>query len=98
MTRHISPFSALERLSDRKEELKMAHGLRHAFAGLRATGIHACVDQFLQSALEPSEARRIDAIGQIHADRADGCSVADPETHRMHHVIEIRKIVLVKTE
>ena len=55
-------------------------------------------DQFLVSSLQAEIGRRIDAVGQVDADRADGRAVADAEAGGVHHVIEILHVALVDAE
>src|ERR1017187_9565249 len=87
-----------KRLSDREEVLKMAHALHHALAGDAGAGVHAGVDQVLQASFETKEARRVDAVRQVHPDGADGRTIANPEAHGLNHVIEILKVALAHAE
>ena len=48
--------------------------------------------------LEANERGRVDAIGQISPDWADGSAVTDAESHCVDCVIEILKITLVKMQ
>src|ERR1035437_2200372 len=90
-----------KRLSYREEVLKMAHALHDALAGdagRRGAGVHTRVDQVLEASFEAKEVRRIDAVRQVDADGPDGRTVANPEAHRVNHVIEILKRALVHAE
>ena len=58
----------------------------------------AAREQFVNGAFEAQIGRRIDAIGKIAAHRAQRRLVANPESNRMNHVVEVRKIALAGTE
>src|SRR3954468_24401924 len=76
----------LERLSYGDEELKMGDALDGRGCGPQ--------DQFLVGAFQAEIGWRIDAVGQVYADRAYGRAVANAEADRMHHVIEVLIIAL----
>src|SRR5947209_1089471 len=81
-------------LSNRKEVLKMAYILLDAAAVRAGARIYARVDQILLRSLISEEGRRIDAIPQIHPQGPHRRAVANAKTYRMHHVIEILKVLL----
>src|SRR5260370_33057925 len=94
-------MSCSKRLSYRKKELEVADVLHLALRRPRRWGrawILADVDEVLRSPLESEEIRRIDAVAQIHPDGADGGAVAEAESHRMDHVVEILQAVLTRAE
>src|SRR5258708_21663697 len=75
-------------------ELEPVDGLWRGLAGVRG---RAC-DQILQRAGESVEAGRIGTIAQVDAQGTDRCAVANSEADRMHHVIEVRVILLAKAK
>src|SRR5689334_17905909 len=62
--------------------------------GYRRAGVNSGVNQVRFAATKTEKARRIDAIGQIQAYRADRRAVTEAEAHRVHHVIEVLIVTL----
>ncbi len=60
--------------------------------------IDAGVDQFLLGSIPAEKVRWIEAVGQVHAHRADGCAVAQAEAHRVHHVVEVLQVIAASRE
>ena len=56
------------------------------------------LQELVRGPLEANERGRVDAIGQISPDWADGSAVADAESHCVDGVIEILKVTLVKMQ
>ena len=48
--------------------------------------------------LEADERGRVNTVGEVCPDRSDGRAIADAESHRVHGVVEILKVILVKTK
>ena len=81
-------------LSDREEVLKMTDAGLRAVAG-RCAWIHTGVDQLLLGPWESEELRGIDAVCQIDAQGANWRAITDAEADGVHHVVEIRKTLLM---
>lgn len=63
--------------------------------GLAGRRVRITVEQLLICSFKSEKIRRIQRVGEIHANRADGRLVANAEARRVHHVVEILKIFLV---
>src|SRR4051794_5553688 len=55
-------------------------------------------DEFLVGAFQAEISRRIDAVGEVYADRAYGRAVSNTEPDGMHHVIEVLIIALASAK
>src|SRR5579884_1827616 len=80
----------LKRLSNRKEELKMADMLDRRRRRVE--------QQLLICAFQSVKRRRIDAIGEVQPNGADRGLITDPKTGGVHHIIEVRQIILMDPE
>src|SRR6185437_14754653 len=92
---------ASERLSNREEELEMAGTLLNAAAGWRQLArrqIRITLQQVLNRPLEPYETGRVENIGQIDANRADGSFISNAKSGRLHHRVEMLQIALMVPE
>src|ERR1039457_3297383 len=88
-------------LSYGEKELEVADvldGARVGRAGGRGAGIDGGGEQLFLGSLEAVEVRRIDAVAEIDAERADGGAIADAEADGVDHVIEVLDAVLVGAE
>src|SRR5579863_333786 len=54
--------------------------------------------ELLHGALKSVEAGRINAIREIYPYRTYGSFITDSETHRVHHIVEVIEVPLVKAE
>src|SRR5258708_18002153 len=87
-----------ERLPNRKEELKVTGALHHGGENVRSRIPGAGFEELLHRSLEPVEVRWVDAVREVQSNRTHGCAVADTESRRMDHVIEVLKVPLARTK
>ena len=70
-----------------------------AKAGQGCSGdIWIALQKLIRCSLETHERRRIDAVRQVSANRADGSLIPDSEAYGMHAVVEIIQIVLMESQ
>ena len=58
----------------------------------------AAEEKLLVSALQAVKRGRIDTVGEIHPKRAQRSPVANSEARRVHHVIEIGQVLLMRAK
>src|SRR6185437_5647322 len=71
-------------------KLKLIDALRN----YRQGGAYVGIEEILQRSFITPEARRVGAEGKIHANRPNRSVIADAESNRVNHVVEILEIIL----
>jgi len=77
----------------------MTHILLYSLAETeRHRRVGIALQKLLRRPFEAHEAWRVDAIRKVSPHRSDGRAIPHTKAHRVHRVIEVLEVALVKTE
>src|SRR5580698_2973703 len=83
-----------EGLPYREKELEVTDLLQRCLTGVG----HRALQQLRITSRKTVILRRVDAVGKIEPQRPDGRSVSHAETHRVNHIVEIRRVPLIHSK